>query len=237
MTATSADPQARLTPRAQSYGTIAAGETKSRNFQLALPADYPLGKRVSVSVRVTFAGALSPTSATFTIPTGQPAATASTFAYGGPAVPIPDANPAGASVTIPVTGIGYASRVTFSIDGATCSTVAGVTTVGLDHTFVGDLVGTLTAPGGTSATLFSRTGAGGNNLCQVVFDDGAAAPFASLTSARAPFTGTWRPAEPLDPLLSASVDGDWKLTVVDAAARDTGTIRAVSLHVTGFVAG
>jgi subtilisin-like proprotein convertase family protein len=235
--ATTGDPQAQLTPRSQSYGTIAAGETKSRNFQLALSADYPLGKRVSLSVRVTFAGALSPTTTTLTIPTGQPAATATTFAYGGPPVPIPDANETGASVTIPVAGVGYASRLTFSIDGATCSTATGATTVGLDHSFVGDLVGTLTGPGGTPATLFSRAGGSGNNLCQVVFDDAAAQPFASLTSARAPFTGTWRPAEPLVPFLSAPVDGDWKFTVVDTAARDTGTIRAVSLHVSGFVGG
>jgi len=237
VTAASADPQARLTPRAQSYGNIAAGATKSRNFRLALPAGYPLGKRVSVAVRVTFAGVLSPTTTTLTIPTGQPAATATRFAYGGPPVAIPDANPAGASVTIPVTGIGYASRLTLRIDGGTCSTATGSTTVGIDHTFVGDLVGTLAGPGGATATLFARTGGSGNNLCQVVFDDAAAEPFASLLSGRAPFTGTWRPAEPLDALLSAPVDGDWRLDVVDAALRDTGTIRAVSLDVTGFEAG
>ena len=42
--ATSADPQARITPRAQSYGTIAAGEMVSRNFQLALPGRLPAGQ-------------------------------------------------------------------------------------------------------------------------------------------------------------------------------------------------
>ena len=46
VTATTADPQVRLTPRAQSYGNIAAGATKTRDFRLALPADYPLGKRI-----------------------------------------------------------------------------------------------------------------------------------------------------------------------------------------------
>ena len=237
VTATSADPQARLTPRAQSYGNIAAGATKSRNFRLALPAGYPLGKRVSVAVRVTFAGVLSPTTTTLTIRTGQPAGTATTFTYGGPPVAIPDANAAGASVTIPVTGIGYASRLTLSIDGGTCSTATGATTVGIDHTFVGDLVGTLTGPEARRRRCSPATGGSGNNLCRVVFDDAAAEPFASLLSGRAPFTGTWRPAEPLDALLSAPVDGDWRFDVVDAALRDTGTIRAVSLQVTGFEAG
>ena len=237
VTASTADTQVRLTPRAQSYGNIAAGATKSRNFRLALPADYPLGKRIPVSVRVTFAGILSPTSTIITIPTGEPALTPTTFAYSGPPVPIPDVSTTGASVTIPVTGIGHASKLTFSIDGTACSTTAGSETVGLDHTFVSDLTGTLTGPGGATATLFARADGGSNNLCQVVFDDGAAAPFASVISTQAPFTGTWRPAEPLDALLSASVDGDWTFTVVDAARLDTGSIRSVSLHVTGFVAG
>ena len=70
-----------------------------------------------------------------------------------------------------------------------------------------------------------------------MFDDSAARSFASVTSTLAPFTGTWRPADPLDALLSAPVDGDWTFKVIDAATRDTGSIRAVSLHITGFVAG
>jgi subtilisin-like proprotein convertase family protein len=187
-------------------------------------------------VRVTFAGVLSPTSDTVIVKTGQPSTAVTTFAYAGAPLPIPDANTAGASATIPVTGFGYANALTFSIDGTTCSTTAGSTTVGLDHTFVGDLTGTLTAPGGQSATLFSGTGAGGNNLCQVVFDDAATTPFSSLLSTRAPFTGTWRPNDALDPLLASSADGDWTFHVVDAAARDTGSIRAVSLHLKGFEA-
>jgi hypothetical protein len=234
VTATTSDPQATLTPRSQSYGNIAAGATKSRNFRLTLPADFPLGKRVPIAVRVTFAGILSPTSATFAIPTGKPAAAATTFAYAGPPVAIPDDSPTGASVAIPVSGLGFASRLTFSIDGTTC---AGATTVGLDHTFAADLTGTLTAPGGATATLFSGSGGGGDNFCKVVFDDAAATPFSSLGSAAAPFTGTWRPNDALDPLLVAAVDGAWTFKVVDDAARDTGSIRTVSLHITGFDAG
>jgi subtilisin-like proprotein convertase family protein len=186
-------------------------------------------------VRVSFAGALSPTTGTIAIPIGEPGTEATTFAYAGPPVPIPDDNEAGASVTIPVSDFGYASKVTFSIDGDTCTTTAGATTVGIDHTFVGDLVGTLTGPGGEAATLFQGSGAGGNNLCQVVFDDAAAQPFSSVTSTRAPFTGSWRPATTLANLLTSPVDGTWTFKVVDTAGVDTGTIRAVSLHVTGFV--
>ncbi|HEX5621391.1 MAG TPA: S8 family serine peptidase [Solirubrobacteraceae bacterium] len=237
VTASTTDAQVTLTPRAQSYGNLAAGATRSRNFRLTLPAGYPLGKRVPIAVRVTFAGVLSPTSGTVTVKTGRPAAAATTFAYAGAPVAIPDNAPAGASVTIPVSGLGYADKLTFSIDGTTCNTATPSTTVGLDHSFVSDLTATLTAPGGGSVRLFSGDGGSGNNLCQVVFDDAAATPFDGVLAARAPFTGTWRPDDALDPLLTDSVDGDWTLKIVDAALRDTGSIRAVSLHLTGFESG
>ena len=42
----------------------AAGRDARADFTLALAATYPLGKRVQLSVRVTFAGVLSPTTAT-----------------------------------------------------------------------------------------------------------------------------------------------------------------------------
>jgi subtilisin-like proprotein convertase family protein len=183
---------------------------------------------------VAFDGVLAPTSATLAIPTGRPAATETAFAYTGPPVPIPDDDPAGASVAIPVSGIGFAAGLRFSVDGATCSAADDATGVGLFHTYVSDLVGTLTSPHGTTVTLFDRAGGGGNHLCQVVFDDAAPEPFASVLAAQAPFTGTWRPDQPLAPLLDRSVDGDWTFTVVDAGPLDVGTIDAVSVLVRGM---
>ena len=115
------------------------------------------------------------------------------------------------------------------------SATTGATTVGIDHTFVGDLVGTLTSPSGATATVFQRNGATGNNLCQVVFDDTAAQPFSSVTSASAPFTGTWRPTTPLGSLLAEPVDGTWTFKVVDGASSDRGSIRSVSLKINGYV--
>ena len=146
----------------------------SATFRLALAADYPLGRPVALSVKTSFAGTLSPTYTTARIPTGQPATAPTTFTYAGPPVAIPDDSTIGASVTIPVEGVGYGSRVTFSIDGALCTTNPGATTVGLDHTFVGDLVGTLIAPDDSEVTLFARDGGPGNNICQAVFDDSSA---------------------------------------------------------------
>jgi len=237
VTVSTGDSQAAITPHAQSYGSIAAGATATRNFTLALHRGYPLGKPVALTVRVTFAGVLSPTMATQRLSTGQPATTATTFAYTGPPVAIPDDSDVGASVAIPVTGLGYASKLTFSVDGATCTAAEGATTVGIDHTFVGDLTGTLTSPSGASAVVFQRSGGGGNNMCQVVFDDAATTPFVGVLASRAPFTGTWKPFQPLISLLDGSADGNWTFKVTDGAALDTGSLRAVTIELTGFVTG
>ncbi len=56
-----------------------------------------------------------------------------------------------------------------------------------------------------------------------------------MTSANEPFTGTWRPADPLAALRAEPVDGTWTFSAYDLARLDTGTIRAVSLHLNGYV--
>ncbi len=227
-------PGATVTPRTQSYGTIDAGATGTRDFTIGLAGDYPIGRPVELSVRVTFAGGFSPTTSVRPVPTGQPSDSATAFAYAGPRVPIPDNSATGAEVEFPVADFGYAADIAFAINGRTCTTDAGATTVGIDHTFVGDLLGTLTAPNGDTATLFDGSGGGGNNLCQVVFDDDASRAFADVTAGLAPFTGRWRPASPLADLIDGPVDGTWTLQVSDLAALDVGGINGVSLRLTGF---
>jgi subtilisin-like proprotein convertase family protein len=232
---TSADPDLAVTPRTRGYGDLPAGAAVSRDFEVTLAAGHPLGKPVAIAVRVSFAGVLSPTRSTFKIDVGRPATTPVEFSYTGPAVPIPDASTLGASVPIAVTGIGYPSKITFSIDGSACTEDPAATTVGINHSYVGDLTGTLTSPAGTTAVLFQRRGGTGENLCQVVFDDAAAKPFASVLAADDPFTGTWRPQDPLATLTGDSADGTWTFKVTDGAASDTGSVRALTLSLTGFV--
>ncbi|MFJ7217342.1 S8 family serine peptidase [Amycolatopsis sp. NPDC098790] len=229
-------PGVTVAPRSKSYGTISPGQTGVNDFTITVPATQQLGAPVVLNARVTFAGAHSPTTTSFSLPVGTPSPVAQDFAYAGAPVAIPDNSPVGASVTIPVTGVGRASKVTFSVDGATCSTDPNSTTVGLNHSYVGDLVGTLTAPSGAKATVFQRNGSSGKNLCKVVFADDAAAAFSTVTSANAPFTGTWRPTQALTGgLTGAAVDGTWTFAVVDAAGGDAGSIRSVALHINGFV--
>ena len=67
-----------------------------------------------------------------------------------------------------------------------------------------------------------------------MFDDAATAA-SSASSADAPFTGTWRPDTPLAALNGHAADGTWKFHVSDNARLDIGSVRAFSLHLSGFV--
>lgn len=232
---TTATPGVVITPRSRSYGDIPRRDTVVRDFKVTVPATHEVGVPILFSTRVSFVGLQSPKTSTFTVDIGEASTETVTFAYTGAPVPIPDNSTLGASVQIPVSGIGRASKLSFSIGGTVCNTTTGSTTVGLDHTFVGDLVGTLTSPTGVTATVFNRNGSNGRNLCQVVFDDAAANPFSSVTPAIAPFTGTWRPTTPLAALRGAPVDGTWTFFVRDAAGADVGSIRSVSLGINGYV--
>jgi len=171
---------------------------------------------------------------------------AATYSFTGPPVPIPDAadlsgtNP-GAPATATVTVAGEQAILTdinFRIDGSACNTNVGSTTVGLDHTFVNDLVIKLTSPAGTTVTLINHTDGSGNNFCQTVLDDDAAgAPnIQTAATANAPFTGTWLPASPLSAFDGQNPNGTWTLSVQDFFNQDTGNIRAFSLIITSLSA-
>ncbi len=109
--------------------------------------------------------------------------------------------------------------------------------MGLDHTWVGDLILTLTSPGGTSVTMANRPGGtanSGNNFCNTVFDDAAATSIQAITPAGAPYTGTFRPATPLSAFDGEDPNGTWTLRVSDNFMLDAGSVRAFSLHFTMF---
>ena len=222
-----------VVPLETDLGTLAKGSTATVAVTVAIPSSWPLGVPVVLDLEARFRGALSPTTQQLQIETGQPAEPVE-FAYDGPAVPIPDDDDTGVFVTIPVTGIGPVSGVTFTVGGTVCSTDIGSTTVGIDHTWVSDLTIGLTAPAGQSVVVMTRSGGSGNNLCQVVFDDSAALPFGGTISDDAPYTGTWTPEEPLGSLVGQSGDGEWVVSVVDSIAGDVGAVRDVSIQVAGY---
>jgi subtilisin-like proprotein convertase family protein len=171
------------------------------------------------------------------VATGQ-VSTTQTINYTGPAVAIPDANPSGVNIPIAVSGFtGSVADLDFKINGSSCTTTAGATTVGLDHTWVGDLVVTLTSPQGKTVSLIDRIGIGnnsGNNFCNTRLDDEATGlSVQDLVTADAPHTGTFKPATPLSSFDGENPNGTWVLNVSDRAGGDVGSVRAFSLIIGG----
>src|SRR6185436_17757638 len=81
----------------------------------------------------------------------------------------------------------------------------------IDHSWVGDLIATLTSPAGTTVTLMSRpggTGNSGNNFCQTVLSDSASSSIQNIAIADAPWTGTFRPAQPLSAFSGEIANGN-----------------------------
>ena len=195
------------------------------------------GAAIDFTLTVTYTGGASPQAFNFSIATGSPG-TPVTFSYTGPAVPIPDspgANTPGVTAValLPVVSPGNVLSLTASIDGATCNTTMGSTTVGIDHSYANDLQIDLKSPGGTLVTVINRIDLGGNNFCQILLDDSASPSI--QTAATAPFTGTWGPANPLSAFAGEAITGSWELHATDFFTDDTGSIRAWSLNLTPAV--
>lgn len=163
------------------------------------------------------------------------------FPYTGPVVSIPDGADLsgtlpGAQVGAPVmvsSLTGNIVSVTLRIDGTVCSSVAGATTVGIDHTFVNDLQVTLRSPDGTDVLVIDKTDGSGNNFCQVTLDDASAGPsIQTAITAQNPFIGSWKPNAPLSAFVGQNPNGQWQLLAQDFYAQDTGNIRTFTITIT-----
>jgi subtilisin-like proprotein convertase family protein len=229
-TLTTSTPTVTVTSASSAYPDLPGGGGMALNstpFVLSLSPSHVCGAPIALTLNISSAQASGAYS--FSFPSGRPGPFVES--YTGPVVPIPDApNTTGATATLAVSG--YPSTISdlnFRFDGATCSTAVGATGVGLDHTFVGDLIVTLTSPQGTTVTLMNHAGSGGNNFCQTVLDDSASTSIQSTSSGAAPFTGSFRPASPLSAFNGQSPNGVWQLHIVDSFAGETGNIRRFSL--------
>ncbi len=117
---------------------------------------------------------------------------------------------------------------------ATTSLISDVNvTVNITHTWVNDLILTLTSPNGTSVLLSNRNGAAATqNYTDTVFDQEATDP---ISSGSAPFTGSFQPDGDLSVLYGEISFGDWTLNVSDNAFLDSGTIDSWSLEICGTI--
>ena len=239
-TLTTSAPYVTITQASTTYPVLGAGDsaTNVAPFAFTLSTDTPCGAAIDFTLSVTYSGVGPvPPRFHFTVQTGRPAATSKSTAYEGAPVPIPDDDLAGVDIPLSVKGVGRISKAVLQIDGATCSAEPGSTTVGIAHTWAGDIIAQLAAPDGKSLTVIKHAGGsinGGNNFCQTVLDDGATASIQDVSSAGAPWTGTFSPANPLAAFVGTNGDGTWVLNVADTASLDTGTVHAFSLRLSGF---
>jgi len=138
-------------------------------------------------------GATATTSVTVTVANGGGGCINNTFTATDVPITIPDNNATGVTSTIPVTGNGSVASLALSLN--------------ITHTFRGDLVVTLIAPGGTQFVVSNRAGGAADNL---VITNQAVTTFNGQAAA-----------------------GSWKLQIKDLAGADVGTLNAWSLKIVG----
>lgn len=102
-------------------------------------------------------------------------------------------------------------------------------TLNITHTYDADLVATLIGPNGTRVLLFSGVGGSGNDFTDTTLDDEASV---SIQAGSAPFSGAYRPADPLSRLDLGDPNGVWQLEISDRYDQDTGTLNSWSITLT-----
>jgi subtilisin-like proprotein convertase family protein len=125
-------------------------------------------------------------------------------------VPIEIASPGLVESTLEVTEAGLIGDVNVRISE-------------LRHTYDEDLRISLIAPDQTRVVLAEYVGGSGDDYLNTVFDDDAPT---SIFEASPPFTGTFRPQEPLALFGGRQAQGVWKLQIQDVYSEDGGTLRA-----------
>jgi uncharacterized repeat protein (TIGR01451 family) len=203
------------------YPTIAANGT-ARNvtpYTVTVAREAICGNQLSFQQAVTYNGGQTVVN-TMPLPVGKPisAPVQTRMATGVPAA-IPDYYGPGLIVNLPISGV--------------TGTVADLNVrVSLSHSWDDDLVLLLISPAGTVVTLSNRHGSDNDNYVNTVFDDEAATAIsAGYPAAWPPFTGSFKPDSPLSAVRGETINGTWKLKVVDVSQDDTGTVTAFGLDV------
>jgi len=241
-TLTSSSPDVIVLEDDSRYPNIAASGgsgTNTGTFAFFVSPTAPCGAQLPFTLTVNYTGnGPHPVAFHFVAQIGRAAGTATHIAYAGPVVAIPDGDPNGVDLPLTVSGFnGPISKLVFNIDGTSCNADIGSTTVGVDHTWVGDLTFTLTSPSNRSSTLIDAAGGtddSGNNFCKTQLDDAAPSSIQDVTVSQAPFSGSFSPLQPSSVFTGGTANGTWTLHVTDRAFLDSGHVRAFSLDLTGF---
>lgn len=103
----------------------------------------------------------------------------------------------------------------------------------ITHTYDADLKIQVVAPDGTTATLADGQGGGGHDYTNTTFDDGAPV---GIDGQSAPFTGTYRPEQPLNIFDGKPAAGDWHIKVTDQSpGANTGSLGAAGIDISPAV--
>jgi subtilisin-like proprotein convertase family protein len=134
--------------------------------------------------------------------------------------------PPQASEDIPQTLIDYAA-VKSELDFTGIGKIQDLNvTLDIQHEYDADLDVYLISPTGTRVKLFADVGTSGDDFHLTNLDDEA---LISIDDGAAPFTGTFRPQEPLSTFIDEDAFGTWTLEITDDAAGDHGTLLGWSL--------
>jgi len=105
----------------------------------------------------------------------------------------------------------------------------------IEHTWDSDVHATLVSPGGQRVILISAVGGSGDNFINTYLND--AAPF-SINDGQPPFTGSFRPIQPLSGFNGGEGRGTWQLVLEDIFPLiDDGQLNAWTLTLGGRIGG
>ena len=213
-------PGISVTVGTSTYPTMAAGRrgTNTTPFQFSVGPGFVCGTNVDFELVVS-----TPANGTFSIPISLASGAAGTaLSFNNNTV---TAIPDNSSIDIPINVAGITTaikRVTVSLH--------------ITHTADSDLDISLIGPDGTTVDLssdnggtFSDYGTDCTDANRTTFSDLA---FTPITSATAPFVGTFRPEQPLSAFnekFGADVNGTWRLHIADDTPGAVGSIRCWSL--------
>lgn len=98
----------------------------------------------------------------------------------------------------------------------------------ITHTYDADLIISLIAPDGTIVGLSINAGGAGHDFIGTCVDGVSAT---NIGAGSAPFTGTYRSAQPLGNVNNGQIgNGDWIIDVIDVGSIDTGSLWTWSLE-------
>lgn len=215
---TTSTPGVTITVGTNNYGNIASGGSV---INTVTPYYFTLSPSLTCSSVITLYHTINytdGTAQTFTIPLQLGAPTVNTYA----------------SLDVPklITSTGtpiVTSTLPINLNGQVGKIKA---TLNINHTYDSDLVITLISPDNTRVILINKRGGAYDNFTNTVLDDSAAT---AISAGTAPFTGTYRPEQPLANFNTKPINGTWMLEIQDTVTGDGGSLNSWSLDISPLV--